>query len=738
MLLLLYIVAIFVSAFLLFLVQPMFARMALPLLGGSPAVWNTAMVFYQAALLLGYAYAHFSTKRLGVRRQAGLHLGLLLLPLPFLPIALPRGWMPPTDASPAPWLLLVMLVAVGAPFFVVSTTSPLLQRWFAATGHRSSADPYFLYAASNVGSLFALLGYPVLVEPYLNLEAQSRLWAGGYALLLLLMAGCAVALWRSKTATTPAPSVEERRPVSAKIGGARRLRWVLLSLVPSSLMLSVTTYLSTDIAAVPLLWVIPLALYLLTFILVFARKPPLPHALMVRALPILFVALVLVLAMRATEPLSVLVALNLLAFFAASMVCHGEMARDRPDAERLTEFYLWMSVGGVLGGIFNALIAPLIFNSVAEYPLTLVLACLLLPRLASGSVREEKRRRVLDVVLPLALTCGTAAMIAGVAALELPPGPAAYGLMFGPSVLIVFFFSQRPVRFALGIAAVLLAGGALSPGGQESATPAYARRSFFGIHRVGSDTTGRYRQLMHGHTVHGMQSLDPARRQEPLNYYTRSGPIGQVFGKRPLPPNASVGVVGLGAGSLAVYAKPGESWTFYEIDPVVARIAQTPEFFTLLRDCRASKSRVVLGDARLSLAQTDARYDLLILDAYSSDSIPMHLITREALRLYRERLAPGGVIAFHISNLHLNLEPVLAGLAADAGMACRVQHDTEVSEAEKAQGKTPSEWLVMARAEADFGPLLAASKQWAHAESRPGMAVWTDDYSSILSVFTGR
>ncbi len=373
MLLIVYATTIFLTASLLFVVQPMFARMVLPLLGGSPAVWNTCLVFYQAALLAGYLYSHATTSWLGVRRQAALHVGLVLLPLLLLPIGIPSGWTPPAAASPIPWLLALLAVAVGLPFFVVSTTSPLLQKWFAGTGHPSAGDPYFLYAASNLGSMLGLLGYPVLLEPRLRLAEQSRLWSGGYLLLLVFTLACAVLLWRSPVPALADPSRERLTGLAAR----RRLRWVLLALVPSSLMLSVTTFISADVEAIPLLWVIPLAIYLLTFVLVFARRPLVPHALVVRVLPIALLALVVVLVKRANQPLLLIMGLHLGAFFVAAMVCHGELARDRPPPAHLTEFYLWLSVGGVLGGVFNALVAPLVFDSVAEYPLTVVLACLL-------------------------------------------------------------------------------------------------------------------------------------------------------------------------------------------------------------------------------------------------------------------------------------------------------------------------------------------------------------------------
>jgi hypothetical protein len=726
-------VTIFLSATLLFVVQPMFARMVLPLLGGAPAVWNTAMVFYQATLLLGYGYAHATSAWLGTRRQIALHLAVLLLPLLVLPVAVPRGWTPPGHDNPIPWLLAVLLVAVGLPFFVVSTSAPLLQRWFALTGHRAAADPYFLYGASNLGSMLALLSYPAVVEPYLRLGSQSRLWAMGYALLVVLIATCGACAWRARS-HAPVPVLAGGSDVAvgaaeAPPSAARRLRWVLLSFVPSSLMLGVTTYLSTDIAAIPLLWVIPLAIYLLTFILVFARRPPIPHRVMVELLPIVVLPLLLVLASRATGPLALVLPVHPLVLFAVAMVCHGELARDRPSPRYLTAFYLWMSVGGVLGGVFAAVLAPLLFTSVLEYPLTLVLGCLLARR--PEAPPATRTQRVLDVLLPLALAAGGAAVVTAVQAGG-PEARARMGLVFGVLVLGCFAFSRRPVRFGLGVAAVLLAA-ALYRG--EEGRLLYSERSFFGVNRVTLDDTGRYHYLLHGTTLHGMQSLEPARRREPLAYFYATGPLGQLFeayrGDRA---RRAVAVVGLGAGSIACHAGPGQRWIFYEIDPVVERIARDARYFTFLRDC-APGVPVVLGDARLRL--TEARpgeYDLLILDAYSSDAPPLHLITREALALYLEKLAPAGVLVFNISNRHMDFEPVLGRLAEDAGLAALTQDDAVVDDAEYARGKRPSQWVVMARDRVDLTP-LAGNPRWHPPRREPGAVLWTDDFAALIQTF---
>ncbi|HEY8599524.1 MAG TPA: fused MFS/spermidine synthase [Thermomicrobiales bacterium] len=729
----------FASATLLFLVQPMFARMLLPMLGGAPAVWNTALVFYQAVLLAGYLYAHLTTRWLGGRQQWLLHAALVLLPLVVLPIAVPGGWQPPTTTNPIPWLLALLTVAVGLPFFVISTSSPLLQAWYARTGHRMANDPYILYAASNVGSMCALLGYPTLIEPRLALVEQSRLWSVGYVVLVVLILACAALVARSPAvAATPVPATTDvpkaASTTAEKLSTSRRLRWLLLAFIPSSLMMSVTTYITTQIAPLPLLWVIPLAIYLLTFILVFAGRPLFSQRLLVRAFPLVLILLVILMLAQATQPMVLIALLHLVTFFLATMICHGAIAADRPAPRHLTEFYLWMSAGGVLGGIFNALVAPVIFPSIVEYPLVLALTCLILPRFGADAALPFFQRR--DLALPLILGGVLAALIVSMSALGMQNNVLGLAVIFGPPALCCFSFSRRPLRFALGLGVLFLVSGVLytSGQGQELAT----ERSFFGLHRIMLDPTGRYHTIVHGGTVHGMQSTDPARLTQPLTYYYPTGPAGQIFAAYSgAHAKQRVGVVGLGAGSLACYQRPGQSWTFYELDPRVEEIARDPRYFTYLRDC-APDSPVVLGDGRLSLAGApDGGYDLLMLDAYSSDTVPVHLLTREALALYLTKLAPDGVLAFHISNQYLDLKPVIARLADDVGLVCLAQDDLALSAEEAAAGKSASQWVVMARRSTDL-ERLGSNGRWTPLVAQPGTALWTDSFSSILELIRWR
>lgn len=724
--------AAFLSAWLLFMVQPLFAKMLLPLLGGTPAVWNTCLVSFQLLLLAGYAYAHVTTARLGIRRQAALHLAMLILPLCALPIQLPPGWIPPATTSPIPWLLLVLAVTVGLPFFVISASAPLLQQWFAqASGGSDAQDPYFLYAASNLGSFLALLGYPIAIEPRLRLADQSLAWAVGYTALILLMAACAwrvlrAAPHRTGTAAAPQPAA----PQSAQAPG-QRLRWVLLAAVPSSLLLGVTSHISTDLAAVPLLWIIPLALYLLTFVLVFARTRLIPHEVMVWALPFCVLPLAMFMAARLSGP-AWMILLHLLGFFIACMVCHGELAAGRPPPERLTAFYLCMALGGVLGGACNALIAPVMFDTIIEYPLAIVLACLMAPSRAPLPRRAIERG--LDYAMPvgiLLLSLGMAWAMRRIGSAYTIAGDL---VMYGVPVIACFTARRRPVRFSLSVAAFILVGLWGAPPNQQVR---YTARSFFGVHRItheqAPDDPYGYSRLTHGTTLHGLQSLDPARACEPLSYFWRGGPLGEAFRTLRLEARRDIAVMGLGTGSIAAYAQPGQRWTYYEIDPVVEYIAVRSGYFTFLRDCVPS-ARVVLGDARLMIArEPDQAFDVLILDVFSSDAVPMHLLTREAVRLYFTKLRPGGILLTHLSNRYLDLAPVLAVTAAEAGLAYLVRSDTvKPAPGVAAHGSAPSIWAVLARQPADLDGLLH-HPGWQPAQARSGKRAWTDDFSNLLS-----
>ncbi len=720
-------VTLFLSAALLFLMEPMFAKMTLPVLGGTSAVWATCMLFYQAMLLAGYAFANVITRRLSYVRQSQLFLGLALVTLAILPFSFPADRVPPVGQNPIPWLLMILTGAVGLPFFVMSTIAPTLQKWFEGIGHERSGDPYFLYAASNIGSMLGLLSYPILVEPRLRLAQQSSFWEFGYIALVILMIACAVTLWRAprqnnadetyspvKVAPTPAPVLQER------------LLWMVLAFVPSSLMLGVTTVLTTEIPPIPLLWVLPLAVYLLSFILVFSRKPIISSVGFSESFPIVLLAGILPVLIKASLPLFVYIAINLIMLFVVAMACHGELAKRRPPVNHLTGFYLWIALGGVLGGLFNGVIAPLAFNTVLEFPLILICAALLRQVL----MPEVKRRPFhwLDVALPLALGALTILLIRIPSKFGIGLGMAFHLIAFGPPVLLCLSFSKRPIRFVLGFVALVVAATSYTGAYQHILS---TQRSFYGINRVANDDSGQYRVLFSGQTIHGIQSLSPERSREPLSYFSHAGPIGQIF--KALSGSAElkeVGIAGLGAGSIACYQTSGEEFTFYEIDPVVERIARDPRYFTFLRDC-APRAHVVLGDARISLKNApDHHYGMFIVDVFGGDSIPIHLLTRQAVQLYLSKLDAHGIIVIHISNRYLHLENVVANLANDAGMVAYLQEDKTTI----GSGRIPSTWSVMAKSNDDLGA-LCADPRWVALKADPRAKVWTDDYSSVLTVF---
>jgi len=716
---------IFVSSALLFSVQPMIAKMLLPLLGGTPAVWNTCMLFFQAVLLCGYAYA-LLVSRWPLRRQLIVQLAVLALAFISLPIGLSSSWVnsvPPAD-NPSVWLLLCLGASVGLPFFIISSNSPLLQKWFSRTATDSANDPYFLYAASNAGSLLALLAYPVVLEPYFTLRMQSRIWTVCYGGLVLLIAIHCFFLRNTDEKQSENKSV---LPVE-KLTVGRRMRWLLLAFAPSSLMLGVTNYITTDIASVPLLWIIPLALYLLTMVFAFSRKKffsPRLGDLIVPAATIML--LILYLGDPSGGGSRMLVLFHLAYFFFAALMCHSQLADDRPGPQHLAQFYVWLSLGGVLGGIFNAIVAPLVFRSVVEYTVAILLTCALLPGLKAGHTGPKERR--LDFALPVvigALTAGLGWFTYKVAPMKLS------GLVFVVALPLLFAYPlrKRPLRFALSLGAVILATSLVSGVGR---TTLHAERNFFGVLRVLTDRRLDLHSFLHGSTVHGRQSTKPEHRCDALSYYHREGPLGRIFTQFQTANSAgNIGVIGLGTGATVSYARPSEKWTFYEINPAVVAIAKSPQYFTYLSNCAAAPVEMILGDARLKLHDArDQSYDLLVLDAFSSDSIPLHLITQQAVDLYLSKLAPGGMLVFHVSNRNLDLTGVVADLAKSRGLSGLSMLDLTPTQP---NGKDPSQWIVLARDGASFGS-LANDKDAKPLVSTGTEDVWTDDFSNILSVF---
>lgn len=727
--------ALVLGAALIFWAELLSSRLLLPLLGGGASVWNTALVFFQVALLGGYLYAHASVRWGRGRFAVLLHPALLVAATPFLPITATRLPPPAGGANPILWQLSALALMVGAPFVVLAGTAALLQSWFSRLDGPAARDPYFLYAASNLGSLGALVSYPTLIEPNLRLVSQSTLWTAGYLALAVLVLACAIAVTVARGQVEP----DDAAPVPALEGGwLRWARWLVLAFVPSSLLLGVTSHLTMNIAAAPLFWVIPLALYLLSFVVAFQTLVALPERWTSWLQAVLMAALALTFLSGESGPSLPLFGLNLAAFFATALLCHQMLARLRPPPARLTEFYLFVALAGALGGVFNALIAPVIFSRVVEYPLILVLACLLRP--GALPTLKDWRAALMDTVLPALLLGGILALM-DVGKLDFTDMNGAAQVIVLIIGLVVFALQARPVRFALAVGALIVAGAGTS--GELGPEIAHAR-NFYGILRVDNHATPPMRVLINGTIEHGAQSLDPARRLQPLSYYHPAGPLGQLFariGGGPL--TEDVAVVGLGAGSVACYAHAGEHWTFFEINPAVVAIARNPALFTFLRDCPA-KPNVVLGDARLSLErQPNGAFGVIILDAFSSDAIPTHMMTREAMQLYLAKLKPGGLVLFHISNQFLDLAPVVEGIAHAEGLTARLFSDPHVinADSDSAAASTDyqdaSDWVVVARSPADLAP-IANDTRWRPVSPSPKVRVWTDDYSDVFDAFLRR
>ncbi len=715
----LFVATILAGSFLLFLVQPLVARMVLPRLGGAPAVWNSAMLVYQALLLGGYAYAH-ALGRLPLRRQAIVHLALLALSALTLPIALAD--LPPPAAGWEPlWVPLLFLLTIGPVFFVVSAQAPLIQRWYAADP--AAGDPYWLYAASNLGSFAGLIAYPLLLEPNLPVAQQSWGWSAGYLLLIGLVALAAVARWNAPRAATPVLVAEGER-----IGWRRIVLWLALAAVPSGLMLSTTTHLTTDIVAMPLLWVIPLGLYLLSFVVAFNPRSRVGQVSTRIAPLVVFLAGGMAMLSRGTDAVSTGLA-GLILLFVAAVALHRRLYDDRPEPARLTLFYLVMSAGGALGGLFTALIAPVVFDWVWEHPLLILAAAALLPTTAwfdwigrFGIAPAYRRAAVLSVLLAIFVLCGFLyQLVADKNVL------AVVALMMVISLLGVLLFRHR-VAYVVALLALLLGRG-----GYETVQTSFEgarQRSFFGIYVVRDAEMDGLRGLTHGTTLHGLQFNDRARELQPTSYYVRSSGVGMALANsnRIAGPGARVGVVGLGVGTLACYRQPDERYAFFEIDPAVARYSQDGPF-TFIRKC-APAARLYFGDARLELAKLPpGGFDILVIDAFSSDAIPLHLMTREAFAIYRRAMAADGLLMVHISNRYIDLRPMISGLAAATGMQARLREDFVPA----GPGASASVWValsadpaVLARLESGGGPGL-----WQPLPPAPDH-VWSDDFASIM------
>jgi hypothetical protein len=671
---------IFLSAFLLFQLQPMMGRFVLPWFGGGPAVWTTCMLFFQTALLAGYAYAHWLGSRRSAKLAGWTHIALLAGSAALLPITPNPGiWKPATTGNPAGHILLLLAAAAGAPYFLLSSTAPLLQRWFH--GSRPGESPWRLYALSNAGSFLALLSYPFVIEPWLRLRTQANLWS---ALYIVFAALCAWIAW--KTAATPQAETPAQsgsgldRPSALDI-----LFWLGLSITTSVLLLATTTQISQEIAVIPFLWIAPLAIYLLTFILTFESERWYRRSGFAVLAGVLAPVTCALVTAASGVPVLAQIAVGLGALFAVCMMCHGELAGSRPAPRHLTAFYLTIAAGGAIGGAFAALIAPRIFTELDEYPLSLSLACALgfVSWMRGGALAEWTSRNFAVRIPLIALLAGAATSLYAITSIGRPSVD--------------------------------------------------ARRNFYGILRVSerSDQNGPLRELTHGVIQHGFEYLEESKRDRPTSYYGPHSGVALAIDAMPKP--RRVAVVGLGAGTLAAWAREGDTYRFYEINPAVEEIAR--KWFYFLKDSRAHTTEVVLGDARVQLERELAAgnshdYDVIAVDAFSSDSIPIHLLTSECADLYRQRLAPGGILALHISNRSLDLEPVARGMAQHLGWRARMV----IALADAERGENNSRWVLLTEKLETFqnSKIRDTILGWS-APGQPTLA-WSDDFASLWQI----
>ncbi len=794
---LIFTLTVFLSACLLFSVQPMVAKTLLPVFGGGSSVWTTCMLFYQSLLLLGYLYAHILMTRFGRVPQMIIHTSVLVLAL-VAGIMFDTPEAPPTASTfPVPWLIGQLLLVSGLPFFAISSAGPLIQGWFARTGHHRANDPYFLYAASNTGSLIGLLAYPLVFEPNMGVSSQREIWLIGFGIFTVL-ALFAASRTKGKTSVklspkeakrqrklekrkeqelearapmvTPTPESDEHAPhINDAITWKRRLYWIYLAFVPSSILLGVTSYITTDVVSLPLLWVLPLALYLITMIIAFSSLVERAVKDFTRPMVILVIgAMVLIMAneLNAEGPMALIVIVELLLLFSIGVVCHGRLSLDRPDARHLTEFYLLMSVGGALGGMFNGIFAPLVFNTNLEYPIALVLAVAVLPwsrDLIDMSIEKAKRikltRRIVLPSIALVYVMGMGFFGQDLAAFidELlngqsegpqPVNMTLVALMSAVPPLLVYLTWKDGLACALTLLVPMIA---IQYTTATDSRTIHRKRTFYGIHEVTrqnlydafNDRWVNIHVIHHGTTIHGIQYNEPDLELEPLGYYHFEGPCGMIMNtiKSMRPEGARIGIMGLGSGAIAAHGREQEEIVFFEIDPEVEAIARDPELFTFLEKAPAD-IEVRLGDGRKLIEDSEEmgeeKFDLIHADAFSSDSIPTHLLTVEAINLYFDRLEDDGMVVLHISNRYLDLMPLVFELAVQTTpYAPLVAIDNNVPDEQKMY-RFASVWVVLTRNPETAGRLLDAGMESYVIDPEDRIRVWTDDYSNIISLINWR
>jgi SAM-dependent methyltransferase len=743
----------------LFALQPMIGKLLAPWLGSAPAVWTTCLLFFQVVLLVGYVYVHWLTQSMEVKHQLLLHGVIILLSLIALPLALP-GFMTsniPADGFHAYWIFATLVITVGAPAFVLATTAPLVQAWFGRTTHRLAANPYPLYIASNAGSLIGLVSYPFILEPNLTLTLQRKLWSGSWIIYSLLLGSVALICWRHLKVTFPPTDTSISDPEEAIAGregrflGMRTLRWVALSFVPSSMLLGVTNHMTTDIAAMPMLWTIPLAIYLFSWTVSFSDYASGLHRCMKWIAPMAVIAAAFVWAAEFRGHFRWVLSIHMAALLTACWALHRRLYETRPETSHLTNFYIAIALGGALGGIFNAIVAPLIFSGFAEYPLALVASLLLLPggmQKPGDSVRVNKSLSMIwqqALLMILAVICAAAlskyvyqsirwqlwntqsfASRIGWTTEQVEKW-AEFMIPLIPALLLV----GRPKFQAAAIGSALLVGVCIN----MSNNILIRERSFFGVLTVREyRNNGHKHSLIHGGILHGEQWFTgPADRFEARSYYHKDGPLGDVMDIMAQKKETfSIAAIGLGTGSIAAYGQPNRPITFFEIDSKVEAIARNPKYFTYLTDClqRGGPIEVRIGDARVMMSKATESFDVIVVDAFSSDSIPLHLITREAIDGWFRCLQSDGVLAFHISNRYVDLTPVLANAAESMGVSAFASVDNH---GDAPSGRSGSSWLVLI-ADPKMICEYEMREDWHPPATRPELPVWTDDFASVLPV----
>lgn len=729
-------VTLFLSAFLIFAVQPMASKMLLPLLGGSPSVWNTAMVFFQAMLLGGYAYAHLISKFLPLKGQALLHIALLCFFTMILPLTIPADASPPEGDGQDIWQLGIMLTCIGGPFFILAASAPLFQHWFASSGHKDAANPYFLYAVSNIGSMMALLGYPLVMEPFLSLSEQTNGWFGGYLLLIGMVALCGFLVRNGIKPVQPIAANSD----SSRVTWTERAVWTFLAFIPSSLMLGVTTLITTDLASAPMIWIVPLAIYLATFIIAFSNKPLMGVAITRELTPYILCLVILLFMLSGFIFLKIpMIIVHLVAFYMCALLCHGELAQSKPSAAHLTEYFLIISFGGVLGGIFNALIAPKIFLSPMEYSLSLgAIGFIVWAGFNNFPAIRNKFNATQDTKRPVKILLMDIVIVAVGAGLCIATYMAENNIVQMVFSIAIFIYllmivqKHGPFAFVCMITLLSFQSAIWSTEkvliGQD--------RNYFGIIKIYEEKN--YNFLYHGTTLHGAQPRDEKQQFLPVTYYSPGGPASDVFkelskkrGKQ------EVGVIGLGVGSVVCYKAPGRHFDFFEIDQDIARYAEDPKYFTYLSGC-GSPYDIILGDGRLKIAEkADKTYDMIFLDAFSSDNIPIHVMTKEAFAIYFAKLKDNGVITMNISNRYLDLRPVLVAIGKELGFTVYFKfHQPESKKDDISELYTASMFAVMAKDEKALAPYVE-NYDWKPYTKDYNVRPWTDDYANILSVVIG-